>query len=110
MQTQRKDQHSWRKFKSALVSGLTFCSAVLVIAPLGLVFFHVLMSGIGAVNLEFFTNLPKSVGVPGGGMANAIVGTLELLALASVIGIPVGVLGGERSCFHESRFSRSATV
>ena len=48
----------------------------------------------GAVNLEFFTHLPKPVGVPGGGMANAIVGTLELLALASIIGIPVGVLGG----------------
>jgi phosphate transport system permease protein len=94
MQTQRKDHHSWRKFKSTLVSGLTFCSAVLVIAPLGLVFFHVLMSGIGAVNFEFFTNLPKPVGAPGGGMANAIVGTLELLALASIIGIPVGVLGG----------------
>jgi phosphate transport system permease protein len=94
MRTQRKDHHSWRKFKSTLVSGLTFCSAVLVIAPLGLVFFHVLMSGIGAVNFEFFTNLPKPVGAPGGGMANAIVGTLELLALASIIGIPVGVLGG----------------
>ena len=51
-------------------------------------------SGIGAVNLDFFTKLPKPVGTPGGGMANAIVGTLELLALASVIGIPVGVLGG----------------
>ena len=67
---------------------------MLVIAPLGLVFFHVLKSGAGAVNLEFFTHLPKPVGVAGGGMANAIVGTLELLALASIIGIPVGVLGG----------------
>ncbi len=94
MQTRRKDHHSWRNFKSALISGLTFCSAVLVIAPLGLVFFHVLKSGAGAVNLEFFAHLPKPVGVAGGGMANAIVGTLELLALASVIGIPVGVLGG----------------
>jgi phosphate transport system permease protein len=94
MQALRKDHHTWRKFKSALVSGLTFCSAVLVIAPLGLVFFYVLKSGVGAVNLEFFTQLPKPVGVAGGGMANAIVGTLELLALASIIGIPVGVLGG----------------
>jgi phosphate transport system permease protein len=94
MQTRRKDHHSWRKFKSALISGLTFCSAVLVIAPLALVFFHVLKSGVGAINLEFFTHLPKPVGVFGGGMANAIVGTLELLALASIIGIPVGVLGG----------------
>jgi phosphate transport system permease protein len=94
MQTRRNGHHGWRNFKSALISGLTFCSAVLVIAPLGLVFFHVLKSGAGAVNLDFFTHLPKPVGVVGGGMANAIVGTLELLALASVIGIPVGVLGG----------------
>ncbi|PYL08160.1 MAG: phosphate ABC transporter permease PtsA [Verrucomicrobia bacterium] len=94
MRTRRKDRHSWRKLESALVSGLTFCSAIIVIAPLALVFFHVVKSGIGAVNLDFFTKLPKPVGTPGGGMANAIVGTLELLALASVIGIPVGVLGG----------------
>src|ERR1041385_1281793 len=94
MDIRRKDHHTWRKFKSALISGLTFCSAVLVIAPLGLAFFHVLKSGVGAVNLKFFTHLPKPVGVAGGGMANAIVGTLELLALASMIGIPVGVLGG----------------
>jgi len=54
----RKDHHSWRKFKSAFISGLTFCSAVLVIAPLALVFLHVLKSGVGAINLEFFTHLP----------------------------------------------------
>src|SRR5881392_4271152 len=50
--------------------------------------------GAGAINWDFFTQLPKPVGVHGGGMVNAIVGSLELLALASVIGIPVGVLGG----------------
>src|SRR5678816_4945335 len=82
------------RFKSALISGLTFCSAVLVIAPLGLVFFHVLKSGVGAVNLDFFTHLPKPVGEVGGGMANAIVGTFVLLVLAACIGVPVGVLGG----------------
>src|SRR5512132_1519771 len=94
MHTGRKNRHTWRNVKSALISGLTFCSAVLVIAPLALVFFHLVKSGAGAVNLDFFTRLPKPVGEAGGGMANAIVGTLELLALASVIGIPVGVLGG----------------
>jgi phosphate transport system permease protein len=46
------------------------------------------------VDLAFFTHLPKPVGEPGGGMANAIVGTLVLLGLASLIGVPVGVLGG----------------
>src|SRR6266550_1530725 len=85
MQTRRKDHHSWRNFKSALISGLTFCSAVLVIAPLGLVFFHVLKSGAGAVNLEFFAHLPKPVGVAGGGMANAIVGTLALIMIPLIL-------------------------
>src|SRR6201987_4453818 len=94
MPTRRKDRHGWRKFKSALVSFGTFAAAVLVIAPLGLVFFHLLVNGASSVNWDFFTQLPKPVGAPGGGMVNAIIGSLELLALGSVIGIPVGVLGG----------------
>ena len=51
--------------------------AVLVIAPLGLVFFYLLQKGAGSVNWAFFTQLPKPVGEAGGGMANAIVGTLR---------------------------------
>jgi phosphate transport system permease protein len=94
MLTKRKDRHQWRKFKSALVSFGTFAAAVLVIAPLGLVFFHLLVNGASSVNWSFFTQLPKPVGTRGGGMVNAIVGSLELLAIGSVIGIPVGVLGG----------------
>jgi phosphate transport system permease protein len=62
--------------------------------PLCLVFYHVLKSGAGSINWAFFTQLPKPVGELGGGMANAIVGTFELLALAAVIGVPIGVLGG----------------
>jgi phosphate transport system permease protein len=86
--------HIWRKLKSALASTLCFVCAILVIAPLALVLFHLIRSGAQAVNWSFFTELPKPVGVPGGGMANAIVGSLELLALGSIVGIPVGVLGG----------------
>jgi phosphate transport system permease protein len=89
-----KANHIWRKIKSAAASALAFISAVLVIAPLGLVFFHLLVNGISSVNWDFFTKLPVPVGEIGGGMANAIVGSLELLAFASMIGIPVGVLGG----------------
>src|SRR5439155_13832735 len=88
------DNHTWRKIKSALASGTAFVSAVLVITPLGLVFFHLLVNGAGSVNWDFFTKLPAPVGAVGGGMVNAIVGSLELLALAGAIGIPVGVLGG----------------
>ena len=67
--------HHWRKFKNAFMQALTLACALLVIAPLGLVFFHLLKSGLGAVNWDFFTQLPKPVGEAGGGMANAIVGT-----------------------------------
>ena len=90
----RADNYHWRKIKNALASTTTFVSAVLVIAPLGLVFFHLLVNGASSVNWDFFTHLPKPVGETGGGMANAIVGSLALLAFAGVIGIPVGVLGG----------------
>ena len=90
----RADNYHWRKIKNVLASTTTFVSAVLVIAPLGLVFFHLVVNGASSVNWDFFTHLPKPVGEAGGGMANAIVGSLALLAFAGVIGIPVGVLGG----------------
>jgi phosphate transport system permease protein len=94
MKTRRSDNHGWRKFKSALASVVAFVSAVLVITPLGLVFFHLVVNGASSLNWDFFTKLPAPVGAVGGGMANAMVGSLELLALAGVIGIPIGVLGG----------------
>jgi phosphate transport system permease protein len=86
--------HRWRKVKSAAASTLSFIAAVLVVAPLGLVFFHLLKSGASSVNWAFFTQLPKPVGAVGGGMANAIMGSFELLGLAAAVGVPIGVLGG----------------
>ncbi len=86
--------HRLRKFKNALVQGLTCICAFLVVLPLGLIFYYVLASGIGAVNWDFFTQLPKPVGEAGGGMANAIVGTFELLGLAALLGVPTAILGG----------------
>ena len=94
MKTRPSDNHTWRKIKSALASAIAFISAVLVIAPLGLVFFHLVVNGASSLNWDFFTKLPAPVGAVGGGMVNAIVGSLELLALAGAIGIPIGVLGG----------------
>jgi phosphate transport system permease protein len=94
MKTRRSHNHGWRKFKSALASVVAFVSAVLVITPLGLVFFHLVVNGASSLNWDFFTKLPAPVGAVGGGMVNAIVGSLELLALAGAIGIPIGVLGG----------------
>ncbi len=86
--------YRWRKFKSRFVQALAGLCALLVVLPLGLVFYHVLKSGIGSVNWAFLTRLPKPVGEAGGGMANAIVGTFELLGLAALLGVPVGVCGG----------------
>jgi phosphate transport system permease protein len=83
-----------RRIKNAAMNALFVTCAVLVISPLGFVVFHLFREGISAVNLDFFLSLPKPVGQPGGGMGNAIIGTFELLGLASLIGVPVGVLGG----------------
>ncbi len=90
----RSDHHTRRKIKSAIAAALSSLAALLVIAPLGLVFYYLLVNGIGSVNWTFFTHLPKPVGEAGGGMVNAIVGSGELLGLAALIGIPIGVLGG----------------
>src|SRR5437867_10316106 len=89
-----RTNHRSRKLKNFLVQALTCACTLLVIAPLALVFFHLARSGVGSVNLDFFTHLPKPVGEAGGGMANAIVGTFVLLGVAALIGVPVGVLGG----------------
>ncbi len=86
--------HRWRKLKNALMQSITCACALLVIAPLGLIFYHLVRSGFDSVNWDFFTKLPKPVGETGGGMANAIVGTFELLGLAALLGVPVGLLGG----------------
>jgi phosphate transport system permease protein len=94
MHFERAHNHTWRKIKSGLASAIAFISAVLVITPLGLVFFYLVLKGASSLNWDFFTKLPAPVGVVGGGMANAIVGSLELLGLASLVGIPIGVLGG----------------
>jgi phosphate transport system permease protein len=83
-----------RRAVNVLMSWLAAASAALVVLPLLLILALLLWQGGSAVNLDFFTHLPKPVGEVGGGMANAIVGTLMLLTLAAIIGLPVGILGG----------------
>lgn len=90
-----RDFAYWRRrWTNRVMAGLSALSAVLVLAPLFLVLFFLMRTGLGAINLEFFTALPGPAGEPGGGMANAIAGTLILMALAGALGIPLGVLGG----------------
>ena len=83
-----------RRGVNAVMACLTALAAFLVILPLILILAFLVYQGASAVNLDFFTQLPKPVGEPGGGMANAIVGTLTLIGLASCLGLPLGILGG----------------
>jgi phosphate transport system permease protein len=86
--------HKFRKAKSLAMNGLCIACAVLVILPLGMILFYLVQKGASSLNWAFFTGIPKPAGMPGGGMGNAILGTLELVALASCIGVPIGILGG----------------
>jgi phosphate transport system permease protein len=83
-----------RRVVNVVMSSLAAAAAGLVVLPLLLIFAFLLWQGASAVNVDFFTHLPKPVGEVGGGMANAIVGTLMLLALAAMLGLPIGILGG----------------
>lgn len=92
---------AWRRLRDArrrLANTLMWVAAILAavaaITPLCLLLYYVARQGLPALNLAFFTQLPKPVGEPGGGMANAITGTLVLIGLASAVGLPVGILGG----------------
>ena len=83
-----------RRVMNVVMSWLAAAAAGLVVLPLLLIFAFLLWQGASAVNVDFFTHLPKPVGEVGGGMANAIVGTLILLTLAAMLGLPIGILGG----------------
>jgi phosphate transport system permease protein len=84
----------WRRLKSSLMISLSVLSGLLVILPLFLIFYYTIAQGIGAVNLDFFTRMPKPVGETGGGMANALAGTGLLIAIGSAIGLPIGIFAG----------------
>ncbi len=73
---------------------LCYLSAVVALIPLILIFFYTINRGVSYLNLDFFIQMPKPVGESGGGMANAIVGTLVLVSTGSAIGLPIGVLTG----------------
>ncbi|MCC6849936.1 MAG: phosphate ABC transporter permease PstA [Deltaproteobacteria bacterium] len=83
-----------RRIVDRLASVMAGVCTVVLLVPLALILGYLLARGASALNLEFFTHLPAPVGESGGGMANAIVGSLTLVALAVVIGLPIGVLTG----------------
>jgi len=83
-----------RKLKSDLMIGMTAFATMLALAPLFLVLGYLVSKGASSLNLDFFIRTPKPVGEQGGGMANAIVGTFELVGIACLVGIPIGIGAG----------------
>ncbi len=86
--------YRWRKIKSSVMMTLSVLCALIAIIPLFIILFYTVSQGISSINWSFFTKMPKPAGEVGGGMANALVGTGILIALASAIGLPVGILSG----------------
>ncbi len=83
-----------RKLAAHLASAAAGAAVAIAVVPLVAILVYVTKHGLGALSLAFFTELPRPVGEAGGGMANAIVGTLELVLLASAMGIPLGIAAG----------------
>lgn len=83
-----------RRATNLVMLSLAGVAALVTIVPLLLIFFHLLREGFSALNPAFFTELPAPVGEPGGGVGNAILGTLLLVGLAALIGLPVAIGAG----------------
>jgi phosphate transport system permease protein len=85
---------TWRKLLSSLFVGFCALSVIAALLPLVFILFFVIKEGIQALDLNFFVHMPAPVGETGGGMANAIVGTMMLTLIGSILAIPVGILSG----------------
>lgn len=83
-----------RKLKSNVIVFLCGAAVVAALVPLAMILFYVISHGAAALNWAFFTEMPRPVGEPGGGMANAIAGTLLLIGIAGFIAVPIGILAG----------------
>jgi phosphate transport system permease protein len=83
-----------RTVSDGVVTGLAILATVIVVVPLIAIFAYLIYKGASSLNVAFFTKVPAPVGETGGGMANAILGSAMVLALASAIGVPIGIGGG----------------
>jgi phosphate transport system permease protein len=83
-----------RRLTDRAMTGAAVATVVIVLDPLVAIFGYLMYRGIGSVNWAFLTQTPKPVGEPGGGMANAIAGSVFILGIASLIGVPFGIGAG----------------
>jgi phosphate transport system permease protein len=84
----------WRVFANHLATAAAVGSTILVMVPLIAIFAYLIYKGASSLNVAFFTQIPKPVGEVGGGMANSILGSGILLAIGSLMGVPIGIAGG----------------
>ena len=83
-----------RRFKDRLMTLTILLLSLIAIIPLFLVFYHIVRNGLPALSLNFFTKLPAPLGEINGGMGNCILGSLILISIASLIAVPIGIMGG----------------
>jgi phosphate transport system permease protein len=84
----------WRIAKSNIAQAITMLLAFACVIPLLVIFFYIIKEGVTKINWHFIVNLPKPVGETGGGIANALVGSLLIVFVASIIAIPIGIFCG----------------
>ena len=96
----------WRKLVSGFMLAMTGVCAIVTVSVLFFILGYLVYNGGASINWDFFTKLPAPVGEPGGGMANAIVGSAKLLFLAVLMGVPIGFMGA----VYLAEFSGSATA
>ncbi len=90
----QKANYYRRKTTNVFMMSLTLLSALVAILPLLFIFYYTISKGISHLNIDFFIKMPTPVGETGGGMANAIIGTLILLGIGGGIGLPIGIMTG----------------
>lgn len=89
------NRNVWRRFKSKAALSIIYALTGLALVPLGLVLWYTILKGLPAASHpEFYLNVERPVGIPGSGISHAIVGTAMMVGMASLIAIPVGVIGG----------------
>jgi phosphate transport system permease protein len=82
-----------RKANNLFMTLLMVAATLSVLIPLAFIFVHIIKMGLSSISLDFFTQIPKPTGETGGGMANGMVGSAVMIAMASLIGLPIGIFG-----------------
>ena len=98
-----------RRMLSHLVIVLCAMAVLIAVVPLALVLFHVVRQGISSVSVAFFTEMPRPVGESGGGMANAMAGSLVVTLLGAAFAVPIGIMSGVYAAEYAGTRLASAT-